>query len=112
MAPMVFSSNALHLLATRADVSRLLQLILCAAVDICGNWLRMTVTAREAVKEPFAIFIALVHSAADIFLAAIVARVAIVQRLSAPFMLLRLLLNLRLLALSSRNILNREQKTR
>lgn len=112
MAPMMFASNALHVLATRADATKLLQLTLCAAIDVSAGWLRMTVTAKVAVKEPFAIFVALAYSAADIHLAAVVAREAVVQRFFAPFIVLRLMLNLRFLALSSRNLVRRERKTR
>lgn len=45
-----------------------------AAVDICAAWLHMTLSAKRPSTEPFVLPKSLLYSAADIYLAAVLAR--------------------------------------
>lgn len=56
----------------------------------------MAVTAHSPTVEPFVLVITLIHSAADVFLAAIVAHQQAFLNLFFPFLGLRFVLNLRL----------------
>lgn len=111
-AAVVFSSNALHVLATLVAPHLLRVLILCAAVDTSAMWLRMTVVAREPVVEPFVLVFAMLQSAADVFLAGVVGGGDSLQRLFWPFLAARFLVNGVLLLTSAAAIVRREGKER
>lgn len=65
----------------------------------------MAVSGKEPSVEPFAILVAIVYSAADVFLAAVVARQRAFIELFLPFLVLRSVLNVRLLLISAGSIL-------
>lgn len=93
-AATIFASNALHLLATRAKPHVLLVLMAAAALDVTAAWLKMTVSARHPSTEPFVLPVSLVYTAADVYLAAVVAiQSAFVDRF-VWFMVVRFAINL------------------
>lgn len=105
-AAVQFSSNSLHLLAAVMFPTRLSSLVGYAVVDVSANWLQMTVHASTPREHPFAIFSSLLYTAADIFLAALIAGKQSFIDVFYPFLPLRFLANLRLLVVCSTAIVN------
>jgi len=108
-APVLFASNAMHVLATQSAPAWLLQLIGCAAVDVCANWLKMVASAKTPHTDPFAIPLSLVYSAADVFLAALIAKQEAFVALFYPFLGIRLAVNARLLVISAISIVTGDE---
>ncbi|CAN8072482.1 unnamed protein product [Agarophyton chilense] len=111
-AAVLFSSNALHILATRVSPLRFTRLIGCSAMDVSATWLEMTVNAKMPSIHPFAIPFSFVYSAADIYLAAIVAGTQPIVDIFYPFLTLRFVINLRLLLVCSYKIVRNEEMKR
>lgn len=109
-AAVVFSENGLWMLATTIK-GRLLRNIAGAVVDLCGVWLRMSVTGRQKRKEPFAVVIAVGYIASDIYLAGVIGEEQRLQSLFQVFMWGRMLWATHLIIVSAKDIVAREKKT-
>ncbi|PXF49240.1 hypothetical protein BWQ96_01029 [Gracilariopsis chorda] len=108
-ASVLFSSNAIHVLATKASPPRLLSLIACSAIDVSASWLQMADNAKTPSLRPSALLFSLIYSVADVYLAAISAGVQPIINTLYPFLTIRFVLNVRALVISSRNIVWTEQ---
>lgn len=93
-AASLFASNALHVLATRALPRYVLGFMAAAALDVTAAWLKMTVSAKHPTTEPFVLPISMVYTAADIYLAAVVARQDAIVGRFVWFMGVRFIINL------------------
>lgn len=92
-ASSIFASNALHLLATRTFPQHILTLMAAGALDVTAAWLKMTVSAKKPSTEPFILPFSLVYTAADIYLAAVIAQRTRFVELFVWFMALRFAIN-------------------
>lgn len=105
----LFASNALHLLAMRASPSLIPALLVPAALNASAVWLHMAVIARAPTRELLAVPLAILEAAADIFLAARIARWSTIQTFSEPFLWLRVVADLRLLLVSAVAVIRRDE---
>ena len=92
-AASLFASNALHVLATRSFPQHILTLMAAAALDITAAWLKMTVSTKHPSVEPFILPFSMVYTAADIYLAAVIAKQTSFVELFVWFMALRFIIN-------------------
>lgn len=116
-APVLFSSNALHVLASRSDDANIRLYVAAAALQFSAAWLDMAVTAHEAslpgVREQryraFMLASALLDCFGDFFLAAVVADWPPVVDLFYALFCSRLFADALRIVLSSVSIFDRDE---
>lgn len=109
-AAVLFSSNALHVVATRAQPRALLALTGCAALDISAVWMTMSAACRSPCRDNFPLLSLLVCATCDISLASVIAKYAPLAKALYPTLLCRALLNTVRLSRASSLIVQRDEK--
>lgn len=109
-APFVFASNAIHILASRSDSESILVYLIASATQVAAAWLDMTAAfIRNSTLRRFIIPRAMLDTAADVYLAAIVAKRNDISRWTMIYFRLRIAVDICRIITSFATILSRDR---
>lgn len=109
-APFVFASNAMHILASLSDSESILVYLIASATQVTAAWLDMTAAfIRNSTLRRFIIPRAMLDTAADVYLAAIVAKRNDISRWTMIYFRFRIAVDICRIVTSFATILSRDR---
>ena len=104
----LFSSNAMHAVASRARPSAIIAITGYAALDIAASWMVMAAGAKSPYKRKLPLFSLFVSAACDVLLASTIAQYIRLARWLSYALMSKAALNVSELTLSSLTIVRRD----